>query len=222
MINNQLVHITLIILGILTLIFTVFPNFDIIVSSFFYKNELGFQYKNSFFAQFFFRAIPILTKIFTALCLLYMFYNLIKYKNFKSFLQSTAFFLFITISIGPGLIVNTALKENFGRARPSKIEQFSGDKKFSRAFEISDQCNTNCSFSSGHAATGFYFTALAYVFGAAYFSRIYLLGLLFGTMTGLSRIIMGGHFASDVLASAFIVLFLNHIIYILWKRKNSK
>jgi len=35
---------------------------------------------------------------------------------------------------------------------------------------------------------------------------------------------MGGHFLSDVLASAFVVLFLDHVIFILWQMliKNLK
>jgi lipid A 4'-phosphatase len=222
MINNSLVAISLISSGILMLIFIIFPSLDITVSELFYYSDLGFKYKHQAVIQFFFRIIPAITKLFVAICLIYLFYIVIKHKNIKPALRSWAFFLFISASIGPGLVVNSLLKENFGRARPKQIIEFSGTKEFSPAFVISDQCDTNCSFSSGHSAMGFYFTALAYIMSAMYFNRIYILGLFFGTFVGASRIIMGGHFASDVITSAFIVLFLNHVIYLLWKNKILK
>lgn len=222
MINNPLVNISLIMSGALTLIFVFFPELDIIISNVFYHPELGFQYKHQPIIQFFFRIVPTITKLFVVLCFIYMIYVLIKHKNIKPVLRSWAFFLFISAAIAPGLTVNTVLKENFGRARPQHVVEFSGNKEFSRAFVVSDQCKTNCSFSSGHAAMGFYFSAIAYIVSTMYFSRIYILGLFFGTFVGVSRIIMGGHFASDVIASAFIVLFLNHLIYILWKNKILK
>jgi lipid A 4'-phosphatase len=144
--------------------------------------------------------------------------------NFGKVVRSGVFFLFIAAIIGPGIVVNSVFKENFGRARPAQITVFKGAKEFTPAFKITDQCEKNCSFSSGHAAMAFFFSALAYVFGMAYFNMIYASGLLFGSAVGLSRIMMGGHFLSDVIVSAFLVLFLNHIIFILWQRviKNSK
>jgi lipid A 4'-phosphatase len=134
------------------------------------------------------------------------------------FISSGAFFLVISATLAPGIIVNSVLKENFGRARPREIAEFGGDKIYTGAFVVSDQCPKNCSFSSGHAAMGFYFTSLAYVL-PFYFTPIYLLGIIFGSFVGLSRILMGGHFASDVFISGFIVLLLNHLIYLLWTKK---
>lgn len=222
MINNRLVNVSLITSGILTLILVLFPDLDISISNIFYNSKFGFQYKKQPVVQFFFRVIPILTVLFIAICCAYILYIILKYKSVKRIINSWVFFLLITAAIGPGLTINSILKENFGRARPVQIVEFGGEKKFSRALTISDQCNTNCSFASGHAAMGFYFTAIAYVAGYLYFVRIYLAALVFGSFIGLSRIIMGGHFASDVIASGFIVLFLNHIIYFLWKNKVLK
>ena len=208
--------------GVLTLVFVLFPSLDVAVSNVFHSPEFGFQYKKQPIVQFFFRVVPILTGLFVAICFTYLLYIVLKYKSVKRIISSWVFFLLITAAIGPGLTVNSTLKENFGRARPGKIVEFGGEKTFSRAFTISDQCDTNCSFASGHAATGFYFTAIAYVASHLYFVRIYLGALVFGSVIGLSRIMMGGHFASDVIASGFIVLFLNHIIYLLWKNRILK
>jgi lipid A 4'-phosphatase len=131
-----------------------------------------------------------------------------------------ALYLILTCSIGPGLIVNHLFKENVGRPRPSQITSFNGIKEFIPIFAMSDQCNHNCSFPSGHAAMGYYFSALAYAFAlyrsgnsSSDFTKIYLSAILFGSLVGFSRILMGGHFLSDVVASCFIVLTINHLLY---------
>ncbi len=222
MINTKLIHVNIIVFAVFTAIFTFYPELDIKIAGYFYDNELGFLYKNNLIVQILFLSIPIATKIFTTICLVYMLYLYIKHKKPKLILTSWAFFLFITAIIGPGLTVNTVLKENFGRARPKQIQEFNGEKEFTPAFVITNQCDSNCSFSSGHAAMGFYFSAIAYVASSLYFSRIYMLSILFGSMVGLSRIIMGGHFASDVIISGFIVLLFNHSIYLWWKKKTLK
>ena len=222
MTNTNLIYTTIIAFAVLTVFFIFFPEVDIQIANYFYNHELGFLYKKNIIVQLLYKSIPLITKVFAIACLLYMVYLYIKHKKFKLILNSAAFFLFFSAIIGPGFIVNTVLKDNFGRARPEQIKEFNGNKKFTKAFIITDQCKKNCSFSSGHAAMGFYFTAIAYTAGALYFTRIYLLGITFGILVGLSRIIMGGHFASDVVISGLIVLLLNHLIFICWNKKRLK
>jgi lipid A 4'-phosphatase len=217
MINTKLISVNISILGFFLVLLMFFPELDIEISGYFYNLEYGFLYKKNILIRALYDIIPPITKIFSAFCGLYLLYLLIKYKSIKIILKSSALFLFITAIIGPGLVVNSILKDNFGRARPRQITEFQGSKEFTGAFKISDQCEKNCSFSSGHAAMAFYFTAIAYVVNAAYFTRIYLLGVSFGVLVGLSRIIMGGHFISDVMASGFIVLLLNHLMFI-WRQ----
>lgn len=221
MINNRLVNISLIAFGFILLIFVMFPVLDLEISSLFYSEEFGFLYKKQAIVVLLYKAIPILTKLFVLICSLYQLYILIKFKNLKKALSSWTFFLIISAVIAPGITVNSLLKDNFGRARPREIIEFGGSKEFSRAFAISSQCSKNCSFSSGHAAMGYYFSSIAYVARSLYFTRIYIISIFFGSIVGLSRVIMGGHFASDVIASAFLVLLLNHLIYLLWKKKTS-
>ena len=222
MINTKLIYANIFAFAAFTIFFIVFPESDIQIANYFYDSGLGFIYKTNIVVQFFYKSIPVITKIFAVACLLYMIYLYIKHRKVKLILNSAAFFLFATAVIGPGLIVNTILKDNFGRARPRQIKEFNGNKEFTKAFIITNQCEKNCSFSSGHAAMGFHFSAIAYIASTIYFSRIYLFGIVFGASVGLSRIIMGGHFASDVVTSALIVLLLNHLIFIWWKKKTLK
>ncbi len=222
-INNYLVNISLIITAFLTFLLILFPEVDISFSQLFFS-ESGFIYHENFLVYQLYALLPLLTKLFTLVCLLYLVYLIVKYRSYKRILRSGVFFLVIAAAISPGLVVNEVFKENFGRARPRHIEEFNGKREFTGAFTMSDQCKRNCSFSSGHAAMGYFLTAIAYTTNLLYFNRIYLIGIVFGSLVGLSRIVMGGHFLSDVLASAFVVLFLDHVIFILWQMliKNLK
>jgi len=222
-INNYLVNISLIITAFLTFLLILFPEVDIYFSQLFFSEESGFIYQENFLVYQLYALLPLLTKLFTLVCLLYLVYLIVKYRSYKRILRSGVFFLVIAAAISPGLVVNEVFKENFGRARPRHIEEFNGKREFTGAFTMSDQCKRNCSFSSGHAM-GYFLTAIAYTTNLLYFNRIYLIGIVFGSLVGLSRIVMGGHFLSDVLASAFVVLFLDHVIFILWQMliKNLK
>ncbi len=223
-INNYLVNISLIITAFLTFLLILFPEVDISFSQLFFSEESGFLYQENFVVYQLYALLPLLTKLFILVCLLYLVYLVVKYRSYKRILRSGVFFLVIAAAISPGLVVNEVFKENFGRARPRHIEEFNGKREFTGAFTMSDQCKRNCSFSSGHAAMGYFLTAIAYTTNLLYFNRIYLIGIVFGSLVGLSRIVMGGHFLSDVLASAFVVLFLDHVIFILWQMliKNLK
>lgn len=222
MINTKLVYITLIISVIILGSVAIYPALDIKVSLLFYDDAQGFIHRNGFMVRLIYLLIPFSTKIFAVICILYLLYRLIVYKNLRSLLLSGAFYLAITAIIGPGLLVNFVLKDHFGRARPAQIQEFGGDKAFTNPLAISGQCQTNCSFACGHAAMAYYYTGLAYIFGRRNkyysFSFLYIAGIIFGTIVGFVRILMGGHFLSDVAASCFIVLLTNHLIYIYWQK----
>jgi lipid A 4'-phosphatase len=117
-----------------------------------------------------------------------------------------AIYLALSLAVGPGLIVNLVLKENWGRARPSQVTQFGGDKIFSPAFAIAGQCPRNCSFVSGDASIGFATLALALL--AARRRRIAIVAAIgAGAALGAMRIAQGGHFFSDVVfAGVFTAL----------------
>jgi lipid A 4'-phosphatase len=216
-INNYLINASLIILAFLTVLLVIFPELDINFSELFFSREYGFIYKKNFLVYQIYKLLPFLTKLFIVFCILYLVYIIIKHKSLKKIIQSGVFLLVITAIVSPGFIINEVFKENFGRARPNQIKEFNGTKNFTRAFEMTNQCEHNCSFSSGHAAMGYFFSAIAYTTNLLYFNKIYITGIVFGSFVGLSRIMMGGHFLSDIVVSAFIVLFFNHLIFILWK-----
>ncbi len=220
MINNSLIYLSLLISGCLLTFLCFFPELDLMFSRLFYDSVKGFIYKQNIIVKLIYFSIPFITKFFIAILLIYLIYMSIKCKSFKVLYKSTICYLILAALIGPGIIVNSSLKNYHGRARPAQVVEFGGNKNFTIAILPSDSCSSNCSFPSGHAAMAFYFTSLAYALGNVRdrFNKIYIAALLFGILVGISRILMGGHFLSDVAASCFIILIFNHIIYLLWRR----
>lgn len=120
-------------------------------------------------------------------------------------------YLFLVLILGAGLIVNVMFKDHFGRARPRDIEEFGGSKRFTPAFVVSNECNTNCSFSSGEGAAGFFSLALALALSRK--RAIFLAGMAIGSLVSLSRIAAGAHFFSDTVVSFFVMLILADGLY---------
>lgn len=113
-----------------------------------------------------------------------------------------AVFILLFLALGPGLVVNV-LKDHVGRARPRELIEFEGHHQFTQFWQQGD-AGENSSFPSGHAAIAFFVMAPWFVLrdrrrtAAAGFL---VLGLTFGILVGIARILQGGHFVSDVLWS---------------------
>src|SRR5581483_11332039 len=105
-----------------------------------------------------------------------------------------ALYVVLVLGLGAGLVVNFVLKDHFGRARPRNIFEFGGAEKFTPAFVLSDQCDTNRSFPSGDAAAAFFPLALALALGRRRFLR--LTTAAFGVLVSLARVAAGVHFFS--------------------------
>lgn len=114
-------------------------------------------------------------------------------------------FLLLCFGIGTGVVANAIFKDNWGRARPAQIVEFGGEKQFTPAFVIADQCPRNCSFVSGDAA--FAFGTLGFALLAGRRPRYVVAALTFGALVGFGRMLTGSHFLSDVVfAGVFAVL----------------
>ena len=74
---------------------------------------------------------------------------------------------------------------------------------------IVDQCVDNCSFPSGHGSLGFWVTALAFLAPPRWRKAALTAALAFGVVVGVVRIAQGGHFLSDVVFSAILVIAIN-------------
>jgi len=117
--------------------------------------------------------------------------------------------------IGPVLVVNSALKSNWGRPRPESVEEFGGALEYRAVFEPGP-AELGSSFSSGHAAAGFFWTLLYFLLREAR-PRLATLGmgvgLALGALLGTCRVLQGRHFLMDILWSAVLMFVVNLLLY---------
>ena len=119
----------------------------------------------------------------------------------------------LLFALGPGLVVNGILKRFWGRARPFMIEHFGGSARFSRAWEITDQCARNCSFVSGEMAGASVLAVALVLTLRANRARIAPgpfragqgLALAIPALTAWQRVAVGRHYLSDVVISAALI-----------------
>ena len=191
--------------GLSVALFTLLPSIDLWVASLFYDS--GFFLKGHLlavaiyedFADMHFYLLPVLIVI--------AIYSYRKYQDpEQSFLKRIYTFLSLSLVLGPGLLVMTLKDFSIGRARPSQITEFGGQADFTRAFEYSGACDSNCSFVSGHASMGFFFIGLGWLMQS---KRWFYIGLGIGVIVGITRIVQGGHFLSDTVFALWAVYWVN-------------
>lgn len=181
---------------VLQLAFWQMPAIDLWFSGLFWRPGEGFfladlapvQWSYAIFRDIPYVLVPLLAWLFLA--------SWVWARRSEVALRRGLLFLFLVMAIGPGLLVNEVFKAESGRARPATVQQFEGTRQFTPAFEPSDQCSSNCSFVSGHAAMGFFFLAFAWVLRDR---RWLYWGAAIGLLVGLGRMMQGAHFLSDVL-----------------------
>jgi len=131
--------------------------------------------------------------------------------NNRRWSAALAFVLFAGI-LGPGAVVNLGFKDNWHRARPYQVEQFGGAVQFTRAAVMTNQCDNNCSFVSGHVACGFFLSGLMLVqprrrrWWAA-------TGVVAGLVIGFARMADMAHWFSDVLWACPITLLTSWLVW---------
>ncbi len=186
------------------LIFWFYPQIDLLTSALFYEPEKGFFLAGNSLVLLSYQVFARLQfLVLGALLLAWIAAQWIP--AFRSRGQSrAAIYLFLLLLIGPGLLVNGALKENWGRARPREVTEFGGQQTFTPALIPAAQCSTNCSFVSGHASLGFYLIGVAWVMRQR---RWLLAGIVLGALVGAGRIMQGGHFFGDIVFSFWTVYF---------------
>lgn len=203
---------------LLGIIFFYFPGVDIWFSSLFFK-EGSFYLKDQFLIRFIYDATHPLLGLFFFAALGMLVYSMASGKTLYNIRRRALVFILLSVIMAPGVVVNAVLKDNVDRARPKNIVQFGGDRQFTPAFVLSDQCEKNCSFVCGHASAGFSFIALALVFTGSLRKKIFYTAVAGGFLIGLVRIIQGGHFLSDVIFSfLFTYLTIRLLYYVMVER----
>jgi hypothetical protein len=112
-------------------------------------------------------------------------------------------------------LVNLALKNYWGRPRPVEIKAFGGTWDYQQVLQ-KGKGGRGKSFPCGHASAGYYFFVFYFILRRKKRALAFLslsLTFLYGTLLGVARMSMGGHFLSDVMWSAFIVFLTPWALY---------
>lgn len=211
-------YILLIFIFILTFLYY-FSEIDIFISSKFFDSLSNtFYLKNYFLFSTLYDSVYIIAPSLFVIGILNILYQWLFKKTFKILNIKATIYIFLVFIIGSGLIVNVLLKDNFGRARPSKVTYFGGQNQFTPPAIITNQCDKNCSFTCGHCSFAFGFIAFYYL----YRRKVLLyFALSYGFLVSLTRVAQGGHFLSDAISSFFIMLITANFLYELMY-KNDK
>jgi lipid A 4'-phosphatase len=190
-----------------------FPQIDIGVSALFFKAEgRSFPFRVHPVGEFARKILPIFLFVAAGLIALAGAASAALKRPVAGIRPPMALLVVASLALGPGLVVNIILKDNWGRARPSTITQFNAGHtpalRHTPPLVISDQCADNCSFPSGHAALGFWTVSLALIAPPRRRRAAMAAALGFGLVMGAVRIAQGGHFLSDVAFSGVIVVAL--------------
>jgi lipid A 4'-phosphatase len=197
---------------IISLVFYFVPVIDLNVASWF-VNESGFYLNRHPLFMAIHNSVSVMVMSLSIFYIVLLISNMVAKRTLiKGFGKRQLVYLIIALIVGPGLVVNSLLKENWGRARPLQVEQFGGQKQFSPAFVMTDQCESNCSFVSGDAASGFYLVSFVLLFGR----RLLWLPLVVGGIFAATRVIQGAHFFSDVILSGIFTAWVCYVLYVIF------
>jgi len=195
-------------------LFSLAPSIDLFVSGLFYNAQHGFVLAAWRPLHLLEGLIPWLTGGLVALILLGGLWLRLTRRPLCGLDRNALIFILVAAALGPGLIVNVGLKDNWGRARPYQVEQFGGTKQFTPPLVPTDQCARNCSFASGHAALAFSMVSFAFLLPAGRRRRVTLGAALgFGAVVGLGRIAAGNHFLSDIIDAGLISIATSWLIH---------
>jgi len=194
----------------LALLPTVWTELDLGAAALFIGPGAPIQAASWFWVELINRYIPAVFRIFLAICLVG--WLVAKFgQNVRQWRLPLAFVVLAGL-LGPGLVVNSGFKENWQRARPYQVEQFGGAQRFTRAAVMTDQCNNNCSFVSGHVACGFFLASLMLINRRR--RRLWVVcGVGAGVLIGFSRMAAGAHWLSDVLWAGPITLLTSWVVW---------
>jgi membrane-associated PAP2 superfamily phosphatase len=133
--------------------------------------------------------------------------------------RAAALSIVALLALGPGLVVNTVFKDNWGRPRPADIVQFGGAETYRPAW-CPGEPRQGRSFPSGHAAVGFFVMAPFFVLrrkSPGWARKALAAGIAYGMLMGLARMIQGGHFLTDVIWSGVLVYLAGIVLYYLFR-----
>lgn len=179
---------------------------DLTIAEFFFEPDAAggghWLGDGSGMVNFFYHAVSVLVVLTSLGALLVLAYC--ARRGCRSEVHSSAVLVLLSLIIGAGLIVNSLLKEHWGRPRPKQTIEFSGSMPYQPPVLIAS--SSGHSFPSGHVAASFSLLAVLPFFPGSVRNRR-LLGVAivgFGAGVAYARMAAGGHYFTDVLWGAVL------------------
>ncbi|MBO6920190.1 MAG: phosphatase PAP2 family protein [Rhizobiaceae bacterium] len=209
--------ITLLMIMFVTLvIFISYPQIDLKISALFYDDFRGFWLSTI-------SELNLIRSLYTAtifcvfLGALFLLCLSARAPHFMQIPWIIWSYIVLALMIGPGLISNAIFKSYWGRARPASIDEFGGESRFTLPFELTQECESNCSFVSGEGS-GIAMLVLVIISLIWPYLRkkpFYLAPIIGIASFGIIlRIMKGRHFFSD---TVFAVLFMALVLLVLYR-----
>lgn len=217
-------RITFIILAALGLvtgtIFAVAPALDLQVASFFHEVTARPEIRNFYSKVEFVRDVgPFITMAAIAPAVIAVFVKMFWPKRPTLISSRAALFLILSLALGPGLLVNAFLKEGWARPRPGMVTEFGGDYVFKPWWDPRGTCDSNCSFVSGETSSAIWLVAPALLAPTPWNYVAVGAAVVYGTAIAFLRMLVGGHFLTDVIFAGIftsLVIWTVHGLFYRW------
>jgi lipid A 4'-phosphatase len=201
----------LILIALTSAVFLAFPGIDIWFSNLFYKDGFLAGQLRGFNA---FRDLWRNMTVVIIVALVVVPLIKIIWPSRRSLLKPRdVAFILSTLIVGPGIITNLILKDNWGRPRPFMVDIYGGHVPFAEVWQITHYCTRNCSFVSGEGSSATWLVTLAVLLPPRFRGVGITLLAAFGAAFALNRVIIGAHFLSDVVLAGWITLLVMAVGY---------
>jgi len=183
-------------------VYAIWPELDLQVARWFYTPHVGFDAAQWPWVHPWHMSVPWLGRAMLLVCVLLLAFG---QRRLTPALRRKTWALLIGLIVGLWLILHLGFKDNWGRARPSQITELGGTQIYTSPLVPSSACDTNCSFMSGHAGTGFVLIAIGALATTRTRRRWIVMGWTAGLILGFIRMAQGGHFLGDVLFGSLLL-----------------
>jgi lipid A 4'-phosphatase len=213
-------------LAVLTgLVFAVAPWLDLAVASFFHEIGVRDSMPRLYRAIEVARTLePLVTTLAIAPAIAVVAIKMFWPKRPTLMPGRAALFLILSLVLGPGLLVNAVFKDHWSRPRPGMVTALGGDMDFKPWWDARGACQANCSFVSGETSSAVWLAAPALLVPAPW--RYAALGgvAIYASAIAFMRLLLGGHFLSDVIFAAIftgLVIWAVHGLLFRWRLRPS-
>ena len=186
--NRKGALIALAVAALAGLVFALFPEFDLLISARYFDSTTGSWWLVGPPGPWLRRAAAWTIALIVAPAVVALVVKFILPRRPMLMPGRAALLMVVTLALGPGLVTNTILKDNWSRPRPYGMVQFGGEEHFFPWWDPRGTCDKNCSFVAGEPSGAFWTLAPAALTPPAWRAAAYGAALTFGAAVGFLRV----------------------------------